>query len=143
MIACKKCGAENQEWQEKCYKCGTYLTDVKLDLFTRICLLLSVIVALYLSISQVVLFVITIGKTNLMTKIVWVAYVIVLTIAEIQTVMFLKKRMKKQIRVIAIMWILYVLIMCVFNGSPIFAFITIIPYTIAFFRLIPIMKKLN
>lgn len=142
-MQCKKCGAENTDWGERCIECGAYLKPVKFDGFTKVCLILSIAEAVYLAIVQSMQFIKYILVSRLVGKVIWILIIAVLIAIAVNSVCFMVKKKKRNLKAVCILWGVFFICSFDFRISPILLVIIILPVLFGILGILPQWKKLE
>lgn len=95
-MQCKKCGAENTDWSERCIECGAYLKPVKFGGFIKACFILSMAEAVYLAIVQLMQFIKYILVSKLVAKVIWILIIAALIAIAVNSMYFMIKKKKRK-----------------------------------------------
>lgn len=142
-MQCKKCGAENADWSERCIECGAYLKPVKIDGFTKVCFILSMAEAVYFAIVQSMRFIKYILVSKLVVKVIWILIIAALIAIAVNSMYFMIKKKKRNLKAVCILWGVYFICGFISGASSILFVIMILPVLFGILQILPEWKKLE
>lgn len=142
-MKCLNCGNENEMCNEVCYKCGAALKKFKIDVFTKILIIVNMLIAVDIGLSRLISLIFYFSVLEANSRIIFGLLAVINILIIIGSVLFLVKKKKIYIILNGIGWLLFFVCVYFGGGSPIFAIILTLPYIFAVLRIIPKWKQLG